>query len=114
MDARTNFKARRPSRHVTEGPMWAPHRSVGRGILCDAAAVFKQTLYGADSERGGRYVAKELSHVNGIPLLRMMPLDHGSVHGGGVVVTEPTLANLKYRVVTHPGGTAEKISHADA
>jgi hypothetical protein len=111
MDAKTTIKARLPSRHVTEGPARAPHRSCGRAI----AAVFKKTLYSADSKRGGRYVAKELFEVGGIPLLRNARLDHGSLHGGGMIVTEQTLAkNLEYGAVTHPGGKAEKISHADA
>ena len=109
MDAKTTIKARLPRRPVTEGPARAPHRSCGRAI----AAVFKKTLYSADSKRRGRYVAKELFEVGGIPLLRNALLDHGSLHGGGMIVTEQT-QNLKYGAVTHPGGKAEKISHADA
>jgi hypothetical protein len=117
MDAKTNFKARLPRRHLTEGPARVPHRSRGCAVernSFDVAAVFKKTLYSADSKRGGRYVAKELSQVSGIPLLTTAPLDHGSPHGGRIIVTEQTLANLKYHAVTHPGGQAEKISHADA
>ena len=118
MHARTNLEARLPSRHLTEEPVRAPHRFFGRGfegVAFDAATVFKKTPYGADSKPAGRDVAKELFEVGGIPLLRKMLPDHGSsLLGGDIIVTERTLANLKYRVVTHPGKKSEKTSHADA
>ena len=95
MDATTNIKARRRRRHLTEGPARAPHRSCQRGIefaLLDVAGVFKKTLYIADSNPGGRDVAKDIVEVGGIPLPTKTPLDHGFLHGDGVSVAGQTIA----------------------
>jgi dihydroxyacid dehydratase/phosphogluconate dehydratase len=154
MDARTNIKARLPSRHVTEGPARAPHRSYDSAMSltteqihqpfvgvasCWNEAVFKKTPYIADLKPGGRYVAKDIFEVGGIPLLMKTLLDHGFLHGDCITVTGRTIAeNLKsvksnpnqdvvrpandpitvtggvVGAITHPGGKAEKISYADA
>jgi dihydroxyacid dehydratase/phosphogluconate dehydratase len=145
MDAKTNIKARLPSRHVTEGPARAPHRSyyyamglttqqihqpfVGvascwneaapcnislmrqaqavkksvasaqgtpREFCAITAEVFKKTPYIADLKPGGRYVAKDMFEVGGIPLLMKTLLDHGFLHGDCITVTGRTIAeNLK-------------------
>ena len=131
MDAKTNIKARLPSRHVTEGPARAPHRSydyamgltsqqihqpsaarlrartlenpqmrqAADGALLPARAiaeVFKKTPYIADLKPGGRYVAKDIFEVGGIPLLMKTLLDHGFLHGDCITVTGRTIAeNLK-------------------
>ena len=167
MDAQTNIKARLPSRHVTEGPARAPHRSyydamgltsqqihqpfvgvascwneaapcnislmrqaqaVKKGVaaaqgtpreFCTItvtdgiamghagmraslpsreaiAEVFKKTPYIADLKPGGRYVAKDIFEVGGIPLLMKTLLDHGFLYGDCITVTGRTIAeNLK-------------------
>jgi dihydroxyacid dehydratase/phosphogluconate dehydratase len=146
MDAKTNIKKRLPSRHVTQGPERAPHRSylyamelIARNIrprdivtrralenaaavvaasggstnaalhlpaiahecaikfdLFDAAEIFKKTPYVADLKPGGRYVAKDMFEVDGIPLLMKTLLDHGYLHGDCLTVTGRTIAeNLK-------------------
>jgi dihydroxy-acid dehydratase len=99
MDAKTNFRARLPSRRVTEGPARAPHRPYARGIefaLLDVARVFKKTPYVADSKPAGRYVAKDMFEVGGIPLPMTTLRDHGFLHGDCVTVTGRTTAeNLK-------------------
>jgi len=134
MDARTNIEARRPSHHVTEGPARAPHRSHAGGIefaLFDV--VFKKTPCIADSKRGGRYVAKDIVDVGGIPLPMTTLLDHGFLHGDCVTVTGRPLAEKLKSVKCNPhqdvvrdpvtvtgglgptaGGKAGKVSHADA
>ena len=45
--------------------------------LFDVAEVFKRTPYIADLKPGGRYVAKDMFEVGGIPLLMKTLLDHG-------------------------------------
>ncbi len=106
--------------------------------LFDVAEVFKKTPYIADLKPGGRYVAKDMFEVGGIPLLMKTLLDHGFLHGDCITVTGRTIAeNLKSvkwnpnqdvvrpandpitvtggvnGAITHAGGKAE-ISYADA
>jgi dihydroxy-acid dehydratase len=64
--------------------------------LFDVAEVFKRTPYIADLKPGGRYVAKDLFEVGGVPLLMKTLLDHGFMHGDCITVTGRTTAeNLK-------------------
>src|SRR5260370_30429080 len=64
--------------------------------LFDVAEVFKRTPYIADLKPGGRYVAKDMFEVGGIPLLMKTLLDHGYLHGECMTVTGRTIAeNLK-------------------
>jgi dihydroxy-acid dehydratase len=65
--------------------------------LFDVAEVFKRTPYIADLKPGGRYVAKDLFEVGGIPLLMKTLLDHGYMHGECMTVTGRSMAeNLKH------------------
>lgn len=64
--------------------------------LFDVAEVFKKTPYIADLKPGGRYVAKDLFEVGGVPLLMKTLLDCGYLHGDCMTVTGRTIAeNLK-------------------
>jgi dihydroxy-acid dehydratase len=64
--------------------------------LFDVAEIFKKTPYVADLKPGGRYVAKDMFEVGGIPLLMKTLLDHGFLHGDCLTVTGRTIAeNLK-------------------
>ncbi|MBW7948735.1 MAG: dihydroxy-acid dehydratase [Pseudorhodoplanes sp.] len=64
--------------------------------LFDVAEIFKKTPYIADLKPGGRYVAKDLFEVGGIPLLMKALLDAGFLHGDCLTVTGRTMAeNLK-------------------
>jgi dihydroxy-acid dehydratase len=60
--------------------------------LFDVAEIFKKTPYIADLKPGGRYVAKDLFEVGGIPLLMKTLLDHGFLHGDCITVTGRTIA----------------------
>ena len=60
--------------------------------LFDVAEVFKKTPYVADLKPGGRYVAKDMFEVGGIPLLMKTLLDHGFLHGDCMTVTGRTIA----------------------
>jgi len=62
----------------------------------EAIEVFKKTPYIAGLKPGGRYVAKDMFEVGGIPLLMKTLLDHGFLHGDCITVTGRTIAeNLK-------------------
>jgi len=64
--------------------------------LFDVADIFKKTPYIADLKPGGRYVAKDLFEVGGVPLLMKTLLDAGYLHGDCMTVTGRTIAeNLK-------------------
>ncbi|GGK17544.1 dihydroxy-acid dehydratase [Salinarimonas ramus] len=60
--------------------------------LFDVAEIFKRTPYIADLKPGGRYVAKDLFEVGGIPLLMKTLLDQGYMHGDCMTVTGRTMA----------------------
>src|SRR5256885_1593863 len=51
--------------------------------LFDVAEIFKRTPYVADLKPGGRYVAKDMFEVGGIPLLMKTLLDHGGADRAG-------------------------------
>jgi dihydroxy-acid dehydratase len=64
--------------------------------LFDVAEIFKKTPYVADLKPGGRYVAKDMFEVGGIPLLMKTLLDNGFLHGDCMTVTGRTIAeNMK-------------------
>jgi dihydroxyacid dehydratase/phosphogluconate dehydratase len=180
MDAKTNIKARLPSRHVTEEPDRAPHRpyyyamgltreqirqpfvgvatswnetapcnislmrraqAVKKGVaagggtareapapyetrdavcmtaseqvmdLLDVADVFKRTPSIADLKPSGRYVAKDLFEVGGVPLLMKTLLDHGFLHGDCVTVTGRTVSENLKRVTWN--GDQDVVRSAD-
>ena len=60
--------------------------------LHDVAAIFKRTPYIADLKPGGRYVAKDMYEVGGVPILIKALLDGGYLHGDCLTVTGKTLA----------------------
>ncbi len=65
--------------------------------LFDVAEIFKSTPYMADLKPGGKYVAKDMFEVGGIPLLMKTMLDHGCLHGDWTTVTGRTLAeNMEF------------------
>ncbi len=64
--------------------------------LFDVAEIFKRTPYIADLKPGGRYVAKDMYDVGGMPVLLKILLDGGFIHGDCLTVTGQTIAeNLK-------------------
>jgi dihydroxy-acid dehydratase len=60
--------------------------------LFDVAEIFKRTPYIADLKPGGKYVAKDMFEVGGIPLMMKTLLDHGYLHGDCLTVTGRTMA----------------------
>ncbi|MEH3118531.1 MAG: dihydroxy-acid dehydratase [Methylorubrum populi] len=70
--------------------------------LSDVAEIFRKTPYIADLKPGGRYVAKDMFEVGGIPLLMKTLLDHGYLHGDCLTVTGRTIAENLAKVVWNP------------
>ena len=60
------------------------------------AAIFKRTPYIADLKPAGKYVAKDLFEIGGVPVLMKALLDGGFLHGDCMTVTGKTIAeNLR-------------------
>jgi len=70
--------------------------------LFDVAEIFRKTPYVADLKPGGRYVAKDMFEVGGIPLLMKTLLDHGYLHGDCLTVTGRTIAENLEKVAWNP------------
>ncbi len=70
--------------------------------LFDVAEIFRRTPYIADLKPGGRYVAKDMFEVGGIPLLMKTLLDHGFLHGDCLTVTGRTIAENLEKVAWNP------------
>ena len=83
----------------TNGALHLPAIANECGIkfdLFDVAEVIKRTPYIADLKPGGKYVAKDLFEVGGIPMIMKTLLDHGFLHGDCMTVTGRTIAeNLR-------------------
>ncbi|NBC96460.1 MAG: dihydroxy-acid dehydratase [Deinococcus-Thermus bacterium] len=58
----------------------------------DVAEIFRRTPYIADLKPGGRYVAKDMFEIGGVPVLLKALLDGGYLHGDCITVTGKTLA----------------------
>ncbi|MFN4282750.1 MAG: dihydroxy-acid dehydratase [Alphaproteobacteria bacterium] len=67
--------------------------------LDDVAKIFKETPYIASLKPGGKYVAKDLYEIGGIPVVIKTLLDHGFLHGDCITVTGKTLAENHKDVV---------------
>ncbi len=70
--------------------------------LFDVAEIFRRTPYIADLKPGGRYVAKDLFEVGGIPLILKTLLDNGYLHGDCLTVTGRTIAENMEKVSWNP------------
>ncbi|MFC4351287.1 dihydroxy-acid dehydratase [Fodinicurvata halophila] len=60
--------------------------------LHEVARIFKETPYIADLKPGGRYVAKDLFEIGGVPVLMKAMLEGGYLHGDCLTVTGKTMA----------------------
>ena len=58
----------------------------------DVAEIFKKTPYIADLKPGGKYVAKDMFDIGGVPVLLKALLDGGYIHGDCMTVTGKTMA----------------------
>src|SRR5438876_6034999 len=79
----------------TNGGLHLPAMANEAGIDFDlhaVAEIFKRTPYIGDLKPGGRYVAKDLYEVGGVPVLMKALLDGGYLHGDCITVTGKTIA----------------------
>jgi dihydroxy-acid dehydratase len=79
----------------TNGALHLPAIAHEAGIDFDIHAVseiFRKTPYIADLKPGGRYVAKDLYDIGGVPVLMKALLDGGYLHGDCITVTGRTIA----------------------
>jgi dihydroxy-acid dehydratase len=79
----------------TNGALHLPAIAHECGIDFDihaVAAIFRRTPYIADLKPGGRYVAKDLYDIGGVPVLMKALLDGGYLHGDCITVTGKTIA----------------------
>lgn len=60
--------------------------------LHDVCKIFRETPYIADLKPGGRYVAKDMFDIGGVPVLLKALLDGGYLHGDCLTVTGKTMA----------------------
>ncbi len=83
----------------TNGALHLPAMANEVGIdfdLFDVAEIFKRTPYIADLKPGGKYVAKDVYDIGGVPQILKALLDGGILHGDCLTVTGKTMAeNLK-------------------
>ncbi len=75
------------------------HEAGIRFDLDDVAKIFKETPYIADLKPGGRYVAKDLFDVGGVPIVIKTLLDAGILDGSCLTVTGKTLAENHKSIV---------------
>ena len=66
--------------------------------LMDVCKVFESTPYIADLKPSGRYVAKDMYEVGGVPVLMKALLEGGYLHGDCLTVTGRTVARNLARV----------------
>jgi len=60
--------------------------------LNDVCEIFRRTPYIADLKPGGRYVAKDMFEIGGVPVLMKALLEGGFLHGDCITVTGKTIA----------------------
>jgi dihydroxy-acid dehydratase len=87
----------------TNGALHLPAMANEVGIdfdLFDVAEIFKRTPYIADLKPGGKYVAKDVYDIGGVPQIIKALLEGGILHGDCITVTGKTLAqnheNVKF------------------
>ncbi|RUP10255.1 dihydroxy-acid dehydratase [Hyphomicrobium sp.] len=79
----------------TNGALHLPAMAHEVGIdfdLFDVAEIFKRTPYIADLKPGGKYVAKDVYDIGGVPQILKALLEGGILHGDCLTVTGKTLA----------------------
>ena len=67
--------------------------------LDDVCEIFRRTPYIADLKPAGRYVAKDMFEVGGVPVLLKALMDGGYIHGDCITVTGRTMAENLQSVV---------------
>ena len=79
----------------TNGALHLPAMAHECGIdfdLFDVAEIFKKTPYIADLKPGGKYIAKDVFDIGGVPQILKALLEGGILHGDCITVTGKTMA----------------------
>jgi len=79
----------------TNGALHLPAMAHECGIefdLFDVAEIFKRTPYIADLKPGGKYVAKDVFDIGGVPQILKALLEGGLLHGDCITVSGKTMA----------------------
>lgn len=79
----------------TNGALHLPAMAHECGIefdLFDVAEIFKKTPYIADLKPGGKYIAKDVFDIGGVPQILKALLEGGILHGDCMTVTGKTIA----------------------
>ena len=79
----------------TNGALHLPAMAHECGIdfdLFDVAEIFKKTPYIADLKPGGKYIAKDVFDIGGVPQILKALLEGGVLHGDCITVTGKTMA----------------------
>jgi dihydroxy-acid dehydratase len=79
----------------TNGALHLPAMAHECGIefdLFDVAEIFKKTPYIADLKPGGKYLAKDVFDIGGVPQVLKALLEGGILHGDCMTVTGKTMA----------------------
>lgn len=79
----------------TNGALHLPAMAHECGIdfdLFDVAEIFKRTPYIADLKPGGKYIAKDVFDIGGVPQILKALLEGGILHGDCLTVTGKTMA----------------------
>lgn len=86
----------------TNGALHLPAMANEAGIdfdLFDVAEIFKRTPYIADLKPGGKYVAKDVHDIGGVPQVMKALMEGGYLHGDCLTVTGRTVAENLASVV---------------
>ena len=79
----------------TNGALHLPAMANECGIdfdLFDVAEIFRRTPYIADLKPGGKYIAKDVFDIGGVPQILKALLEGGVLHGDCITVTGKTMA----------------------
>ncbi len=79
------------------------HEAGIRFTMDDIAAVFQRTPLIADLQPGGRYLARDLDRIGGVPVIMKELLAGGHLHGDCLTLTGQTLAQALQDVPTADG-----------
>ena len=60
--------------------------------LMDVAKIFKDTPYIADLKPGGKYLAKDLYNIGGVPIIMKALIEGGLLHGDCLTITGKSIA----------------------
>ena len=87
------------------------HEAGIRFTLDDVAQVFNRTPLIADMSPGGRYLARDLNVVGGVPVMLNALLKGGFLHPEALTITGQTLAEA---LAAHPGADGRIVRSCDA